>query len=290
MKTLLFVPANRPEYFSKISRSKPDGVIADLEDAVPASEKATARRNLASLHDALSSNGTKLLVRINSEPDYWEGDLEAAAQSGADFVVIPKADSVEQVVALDRLASFFEGKHGRPFGSTRFLLIPETASGIRNLYALCRATARVTATMTPVSGPIAGDVARAVGYSPTLVGDEQLYVQGSVILDSRAAGATPFAGIIGLNLTDQQAAATLIQRARRLGFDGLALIHPGHVELAKHLFRPSHAQLEEARELVAAYEIAARNGQGALRFRDAMVDLAMVQRARDLLTTWDQAQ
>src|SRR5690606_36100144 len=111
-----------------------------------------------------------------------------------------------------------EGAAGREFGSTRLLLIPETAAGLHALHELCGASPRVFATMTPVSGPVAGDVARAVGYRPSLEGGEQQHIWGKVILDTRAAGdIVPIAGILGFDVSDTDAAAMLIRRARGYG-------------------------------------------------------------------------
>lgn len=284
MKTLLFVPANRPEYFEKIARFKPDGVIADLEDAVPEHQKARARQNLSLLAKTLTSHDITLLVRVNSNDQHVHDDLDAAIGNGANILVIPKANSPEQVAALDRIVGYLEGKHGLERETVKFLLIPETAFGLSNLYTLCKASSRVNGTMTPVSGPVAGDVARAVGYQPTLAGAEQLYVQGRVILESRAAGEiTPYAGIIGIDLSDQDAAQQLINRARTLGFDGVALTHPSHVEIARHVYESSETEIEDARQLIAAYDEAVKTGRGAIRFKNAMVDLAMVERAKDLI-------
>ncbi|MFF7058116.1 HpcH/HpaI aldolase/citrate lyase family protein [Achromobacter spanius] len=290
MKTLLFVPANRPEYFEKIARFRPDGVIADLEDAVPTQQKEEARRFLANFGAVLADQKIPLLVRINHLEDYWQRDVDAAIANGAYAIVLPKADSVPQIEVLDRYTGYLEGKYGKEFGSTKFLLIPETATGLRDLPALCAASRRVNGSMTPVSGPVAGDVARAVGYFPSPAGMEQLYVQSKVILDSRASGGVvPFAGIIGMDLNDLDMARTLIERARTMGFGGVALVHPSHVAIAKSVFSVSAESLDEARCLIAAYESAMKAGHGATRYKDAMIDLAMVQRARDVLQSHEDA-
>jgi len=43
----LFVPAHRPDRFGKAAAGNADGVILDLEDAVPADAKDAARDGLA---------------------------------------------------------------------------------------------------------------------------------------------------------------------------------------------------------------------------------------------------
>ena len=42
-RSVLFAPANQPALVAKLSRSAPDVVVLDLEDAVPAPNKGEAR-------------------------------------------------------------------------------------------------------------------------------------------------------------------------------------------------------------------------------------------------------
>jgi len=47
-RSLLFVPGIRPDRFDKARNAGADGVILDLEDAVPADRKAAARQAVMS--------------------------------------------------------------------------------------------------------------------------------------------------------------------------------------------------------------------------------------------------
>ena len=49
MRSLLFVPGDRPERFAKALASGADAVICDLEDAVTPATRPQARRNVADL-------------------------------------------------------------------------------------------------------------------------------------------------------------------------------------------------------------------------------------------------
>ncbi|MDQ4115962.1 MAG: aldolase/citrate lyase family protein, partial [Actinomycetota bacterium] len=46
-RSLLFVPATRPDMVAKVGRSRPDVVVLDLEDAVAPGEKESARATAA---------------------------------------------------------------------------------------------------------------------------------------------------------------------------------------------------------------------------------------------------
>ena len=65
LRSLLFVPGDRPDRVQKASASGADAVILDLEDAVAIASKATARREVA----ALLRHGPRpvpYLVRVNA--------------------------------------------------------------------------------------------------------------------------------------------------------------------------------------------------------------------------------
>jgi citrate lyase subunit beta/citryl-CoA lyase len=71
---------------------------------------------------------------------------------------------------------------------------------------------------------------------------------------------------------------------RSLGFRGKALVHPDQVAVTHEAFAPAAGELERAREIVAAYELAAADGRGVVALDGEMIDLPVVERARQLLS------
>ncbi|MBL4874381.1 MAG: hypothetical protein JKY41_13600 [Rhodobacteraceae bacterium] len=89
----LFVPANRPERFSKAAASGADAVILDLEDAISSEEKGTARKELTRSFTELP-----VIVRINAVGTKWhKADLEAVRNIPFSAVMVPKAESVKGI-------------------------------------------------------------------------------------------------------------------------------------------------------------------------------------------------
>ena len=73
-RSLLFVPGTRTDRIEKAIASEADGVIIDLEDSVPVSEKENARRPVRDL--IRETKRGNVYVRVNGlETDYTEGDL-----------------------------------------------------------------------------------------------------------------------------------------------------------------------------------------------------------------------
>ncbi|MET0913561.1 MAG: aldolase/citrate lyase family protein, partial [Acidimicrobiales bacterium] len=109
LRSLLFAPGNRAEVLAKLPRSGPDGVVLDLEDAVPAEAKVDARAVVARAAEALRDGhpGLAVHVRVNAVPSQWfADDVATALVAGIAGVVVPKLESAEQVAivadALDR--------------------------------------------------------------------------------------------------------------------------------------------------------------------------------------------
>ncbi len=284
LRSLLFLPATRIDWVRKIARSSVDAIILDLEDSVIPERKHEARSLIGEAVEVLDSHGVAVVVRINALGHGGEEDLPAVVLPGVLGIMLPKADSATDVHRLDRLIAEAESKNGVPAGKVGIVALPETAAGLWAVREIAGASPRVTGLITAVSGPIAGDVSRAAGFSPTVEGSEQLFLQSRTILASRAAGANyPIGTIQGTRLDDLDTVELLARRAKQLGFSGVALIHPSHVPIANAIFRPTEAEVEHAKGLVEALMTAAKAGNGATRHEGVMVDIAMLAPARELL-------
>ena len=67
--------------------------------------------------------------------------------------------------------------------------------------------------------------------------------------------------------------------ARRLGFDGKTLIHPGQIEICNRAFSPSAQELEHARRVIEAFEQAERGGSGVATLDGRLVEKLHVSTA-----------
>jgi len=283
-RSLLFLPAHRIEWVRKIARTMPDAVILDLEDSVPAQAKPAARAQLGEAIAILQDLGIAPLVRVNALDAGCEDDIEASVRPGLVGVMLPKVRHPRDVVALDEMLAAAEARRGIPAASVGIVPLPESAEGLWLAHEIAAASPRVSGLVTAVSGAVTGDVARAAGYRPTEDGAEQLFVQSRTILASRAAGANfPIATLLPTDLGDEISVRRLARRAQQLGFTGAALIHPSHVAIAHKVFTPSDDEVKHAAGLLHAVASAQSRGLGAVTYRGAMVDAAMVAPAQELI-------
>ncbi len=134
MRSLLFVPATRPDMVAKTPRSNPDAVVIDLEDAVPPGAKVEARELARESSRALARSevAPAVMIRVNSVPGPWfEDDIESLTPA-VRGIVVPKVESPEHVDTI-RTALSAAG-----LGEVIVLVGLETAAGV----AACREVAR----------------------------------------------------------------------------------------------------------------------------------------------------
>jgi citrate lyase beta subunit len=84
IRSLLFLPASRPDLVPKLERFRPDVAVLDLEDAVAEADKAAARAAISDSAALAARLGVTCLVRINPPGTrHFAADLTVAADSAA---------------------------------------------------------------------------------------------------------------------------------------------------------------------------------------------------------------
>src|SRR5512138_3184344 len=143
-RSLLYVPGNMPSMLQNIAVFRSDGVIIDLEDAVPVAEKDAARRLVRRYLEANPERNKEILIRINPLDTPWaREDLREVLPALPDGVRLPKADSPEIVERLDTLLTEFEEELGLEVG--RFQILPsiESAQGVINVFETAASSPRL---------------------------------------------------------------------------------------------------------------------------------------------------
>lgn len=262
-RSFLFAPGSDERKLRRALGSEADAVVADLEDAVAAPEKPAARALVAAVL-GVAGAGPLRLVRVNGAGTPWhEDDLAAIGALRPDGVVLPKA-SPEAAAPLARL--------GLPV-----VAIVETADGLRRAYEL--------ASTPPVVALLLGavDLGLALRLEPRPDGQELLFARSSLVVDCAAAGLRGPIDQVWVDVRDAEGLEEDARFARSLGFRGKACVHPDQVAVVNEAFAPSPDELLRARDVVETYERAAAEGRGAVALEGEMIDLPVVERARQLL-------
>ena len=265
--SLLFVPGSRPDRFAKAKASGADLTVIDLEDAVAADDKQTARK--AALAQ-ISSDGAGWAIRINGVATAAGiGDLSAliAAEVLPDTLLVPM---VENAAQIDVIAGALA--HNCP------ALVPliETPRGLR--HALEIAHHPRTAAVMFGGGDFSSELGVALAWEPLLAARQQLVL-------ACAEAKKPAIDVPFIALEDEAGLADEVARARAIGFAGKAAIHPVQVPVIRAAFAPSAAQVEEARAALRAY---AEGGERAIRFNGRMLEAPIIKHYRALIARHEE--
>ncbi|HZX26415.1 MAG TPA: CoA ester lyase [Telluria sp.] len=262
VRTALFVPGDRGERIPKALASGADGVIVDLEDAVAAGAKAKARQIIREFLD--STPDARVLVRINAaDTSDHAADLALASHPGVAAVLLPKAETAEQVRHVHATC-------GKPVWP-----IVETAVGVLAVPELVRTQGVERLALGTL------DLGLDLDLKPGSAGGEAMLDQArfSLVLHSRLAQLpSPIDGVYPA-LADKTGLAEAAARSRAAGMGGMLCIHPSQVDSINAAFSPDPDEVDWARRVVET----ARHSNGAFSLDGQMVDAPVVERATRIL-------
>lgn len=277
IRSFLFAPADEERLVESAAKRACDAVILDLEDGTHPSRRDAARQGLTGRFALLAAAGKTVAVRINGDLLTAVIDLRAAVRPGLDLLVLPKVEHARDVQLIASAVSALEAERGVEQGHVRFLLQIESAAALPRLHEIAAAHPRVMGMMLGSE-----DFSLDCGGVPT---PDSLLVPSMMVLHAaRAAGIQPIGFVASIaSLGTVEEFRVVLERARGLGFRGAVVVHPKFVEAVNDCYTATPQQLEEARQVVAAFDAADRQGQGAIRIGDLMVDKPVYRRARDLI-------
>jgi citrate lyase subunit beta/citryl-CoA lyase len=278
MRSKLFVPGSRPELFAKAMASYADAISIDLEDAVPDSQKDTARAATARFLREIAGqpHGKTIIVRTNGlHSAHFVADLAAIVGPGLDIINLPKVESAADIHAAVATLAEYE-QLGDVTQATAILANIETPKGLRLAASIACAHARVVGLQLGLA-----DLFEAAGIQRDHVGAVQ-QVQLTMRLAAAEAGIWACDSACA-DIRDIEAFQAEAEAAQRLGYIGKSCIHPSQVGPANAIFRPHEAQIRHALKVVAAHQLAATLGQGAFTVDGKMIDAPFVRRAQVLL-------
>lgn len=270
LRSLLFVPGDRPERMEKALGLDADALILDLEDAVAPVRKGEARAAVRALLGRARAAGPALFVRVNPlDGAAIAEDVAALRGATLDGIVLPKA---EGRASIARLRAMLPGA---------YRVLPVASETPRAVFTLGdydgHGLAGVTWGAEDLPAAIGASSAREAdgGYT-----DPYKVVRALTLFGAHAAGV-PAIETVYPDFRDLDGLAAYAARGRRDGFTGMMAIHPAQVPVINAAFTPSPAEIAHARAVVALF--AANPGAGALQLDGRMVDAPHLKAAERLL-------
>lgn len=281
LRSLLFVPGDRPGLVAKAVAAGPDAIIVDLEDAVSAEHLAAARAASGEQLQRVDPS-TRRIVRVHAASlPAMRDDIDAVVGPGIDGIMLAKVEGPADVEAADAAITAREEAAGVPAGSVALLPLVESCRGLRLVYETARASERVVA-MVFSSGE-EGDFMADLGGTWTPDGLALQYARGRFVCDVRAAGDALVVDGVCMQLERPDIVDSESRIAQVMGFDGKLAIHPRQVDGLHAVFTPSNEEVAAARGLLDAFEAGAAEGKAVVTHEGRMVDPANALVARRIL-------
>ncbi|MBR8243254.1 HpcH/HpaI aldolase/citrate lyase family protein [Burkholderia multivorans] len=269
-RSLLFVPATRPERFAKAFDTAADCIVIDLEDAVPEGSKDDARAQLAQrLPQFTPEQRARTVVRVNAVGTPWhDADLallrDWTAQGVA--VMLPKSEDAQ---ALRRVAQ----QLGE---AARLVALIESLAGLDAADALARDPQVVRLAFGHL------DFQLDLGMRASPDEPELAFARNALVTASRRAQLpAPIDGVT-TRTDDAQRLAADAQRARAFGFGGKLCIHPAQVGGVNDAMGYSDEEYAWARRVL---DEAAKHGGAAFSLDGRMVDLPVIRAAEAIVAS-----
>ena len=278
-RSALILPINQPRFVDRAHLRGADAIVLDLEDSVPAAEKASARSLVPEAIRAVARGGAEVAVRVNNEPGLLFDDVDAAVHPGLDTIAFPKVESPRQIHDVVARIDALEKKRGVEPGHVRLSLAIETPRGLLAAREIAAASHRIATMSVGVE-----DYCLELGVEPSPDGAELLYAVATIVTICKATGITP-TGLVGsiADFRDLALFEGAAQRARQLGCLGAGCIHPDQVVVLNRVFSPDPAKVAYAERVVAAFEDGVRRGTASVNVDGKMVDVPVYQRALVIL-------
>ncbi|WP_093313820.1 HpcH/HpaI aldolase/citrate lyase family protein [Sphingomonas jatrophae] len=275
LRSLLFVPGDRPERMRKALTVGADALILDLEDSVALSAKEGARAAVAAFL-AEAGRAVPLFVRINPlDGGLADTDLAAVLPARPTGIVLPKAEGAASLADLNARL--------RARGNEDALVLPiatETPRAIFRLGDYAPGTPRLAGLTWG-----AEDLPAAIGALSSRQPDGSYtppyeMVRALTLFAAAAADVAPIETVFPA-IRDSEGLRAYAERGSRDGFTGMMALHPDQVPIINAAFTPSDAAIAHARAVCAAF--AAAPGAGVLTLDGKMIDRPHLRQAERLL-------
>ena len=278
LRSLIFVPGNRPNMLERALGFNADVVMVDLEDSVPPAEKVNARDVAKEWVPRLRNQGHRVMVRVNSlDTGLTRDELEALVSPDLSGVSLGKAESPQELQDADELITSLESAAGIEPGQVKLIPWIENAPAVMDPYRMAVASPRIIAIAFG-----AEDYTNDIAVQRTDTGEEVYFARAQTAVAAHAARIacldSPFVGF-----RDPDGLREDIRVIRQMGYTGKFAIHPAQIDIINEEFTPTEEEVAYAKRVVDAFRQAESVGRGSADLDGRMIDVPVFKRAENLL-------
>jgi citrate lyase subunit beta/citryl-CoA lyase len=252
-RSMLYSPAYNAHFLDKAQHLAADSIIMDLEETVIPEAKQVARDNVVRALSQHHYGNREIVVRVNGLGSPWlADDLAAVAKTTAHAILFPRIESARQVGEAITLLEAAGGTE-KPI-----MVMIETPFGVLRAEEIAGASERIACLVMGTA-----DLTSHLHARPHPERLPLLTSLSLVVLAARAHDRSVVDGIQS-NLKDMHTFEYSCRIGRDLGLDGKTLVHPDQLPYCNDAYTPKASEVQHARDVIAAYEQANREGRASV--------------------------
>lgn len=277
-RTMMYVPGSNPSMLAEAHIYGADSLMFDLEDSISILEKDTARLLVYNAVKTIDYGNTEIVVRVNGlDTPYGRNDIEAMVRAGVDVIRLPKTETAQDVIDVEKIIEEVEKRIGRPVSSTKLMGAIESPLGVINAVEIAKASPRLIGIAIGAEDYVTNMKTRR---SPE--GIELLYARSQILVAARAAGIYALDTVYS-DVNNEEGFRKEVKLIKQLGFDGKSIINPRQIAPVHEIYAPTEKEIDHSQKVIAAIQEAEEKGLGVISLNGKMIDKPIVERAERIL-------
>ena len=227
-----FFPKNTRAAIEKTARVfRPDIMILDLEDSVSLEEKPSLRSEYKQILQGGVLTGKYVFVRTSNlqETEEVETDIRIFTRAGITGFLLPKVETAEEVMEVEKMVGHAEMEVGREKGTTKLVPIAETPGAYFDLHKIALCSKRNV-------GIIAGSGDFTAG---ALCDDHSISYDlffSKALLAAKTAGIAAVCGVHD-KIDDYAGFEKYCIKMKQCGYNGSVVLTPKQLQMAQEIFQ-----------------------------------------------------
>lgn len=276
-RTMMFVPASNAGMLRDANIYGADSIMFDLEDSISLKEKDTSRFLVYQAVKTIDYGDIETVVRINALDAGGKDDIEAMVRAGIDVIRLPKTETPQDILDVEKIIKEVEKKSGREIGSTKMMAAIEGAQGVLNAPDIALSSKRLIGIALG-----AEDYVTNMQTKRSADGQELFFARNMILHAARQAGIAAIDTVYS-DVNNEEGLRSEVEHIKQLGFDGKSVINPRQIPIVNQVFAPTQKEIEHALEVIRAIKEAEEKGSGVVALNGKMIDKPIVERAERVI-------
>ncbi|MGB1613427.1 MAG: HpcH/HpaI aldolase/citrate lyase family protein [Candidatus Puniceispirillaceae bacterium] len=280
-RSWLFVGAADKNAILTSYDSGADVCIQEFEDFCVPELRREARLMMPDVLSDWRARKIVATVRINplEDPDGLR-DLDAAMRAGADAILLPKANTKEQIVLLQKHINEMEKQCGKTVSSTKIIPNIEQARGLMN-------ATDILSSSTQIAGALVASEDMVVSLNaPRKKNSEILnHVRRVFHIACCSVGITSID--MPYTFTDDEGVRQQTMLAKDIGMLAKSTVNASHCKIINEILTPNERDVENAVEIVSAFEKGRGSGEGQVIHKGTKIEVPIYLNAKQIIERFE---